>query len=232
MTYLFTINVLDQEQSSFGCESADFIVAGYTGRDELAVREHIDELAAIGVAPPPQVPMLYELSSDLISTSEAVAVAGGMATGEVEPVLIRHGGRWYLGIGSDLTDRDLERDDVKTSKAACPKPMGKTAVLLPADVADGGFDAVWDLVVANSYVDDELYQSGSLASLRRPSDIIQRIIGAGFAGDSTERDVVVFTGTIPLVGGKFREGQTWRGTLTLPDGRVINHEHNFVRTAQ
>jgi hypothetical protein len=40
-------------------ELTDFyaVVAGYTGRDAAAVQHHIDELAAIGVAPPPSVPM-------------------------------------------------------------------------------------------------------------------------------------------------------------------------------
>ena len=32
------------------------IVAGYTARDREAVMHHIDELAAIGIPPPPTVP--------------------------------------------------------------------------------------------------------------------------------------------------------------------------------
>lgn len=232
MNELLTIDVLDPDKSSFKCAVAGFIVAGYTGRDESSVRAHIDELAAIGIAPPEHVPMLYELSPELISIDEDIALTADTATGEVEPVLLWHDGCWYLGIGSDLTDRDLEREDVRTSKAACLKPMGSTFVRLPDNVADGGFDSDWDLIAACSYVDGVLYQTGSLAGLRPPSDIIGRVVEAGFIDDSSGRDVVVFTGTIPLVGGEFKAGKTWRGTLTFPDGRVISHEHKFVRTAQ
>ena len=43
----------------------DLVVAGYTGRDEASVKKHIDELAAIGVAPPETVPAFYELPASL-----------------------------------------------------------------------------------------------------------------------------------------------------------------------
>lgn len=52
------------------------IVAGYTGRDEAKVQHHIDELAAIGVAPPPQVPMLYRMPDGAATTAERISVPG------------------------------------------------------------------------------------------------------------------------------------------------------------
>ena len=36
------------------------VVAGYTGRDRASVMHHIDELAAIGIPPPPTVPMYWK----------------------------------------------------------------------------------------------------------------------------------------------------------------------------
>ena len=35
------------------------VLCGYTGRDQAAVRKHIDELAKEGVEPPPSVPILF-----------------------------------------------------------------------------------------------------------------------------------------------------------------------------
>ena len=68
------------------------LVIGYAGRDEASVRHHIDELAAIGIAPPPSVPMVYELPAELVTTDALLAVHGARTSGEVEPVLARAAG--------------------------------------------------------------------------------------------------------------------------------------------
>lgn len=229
MSLLQTLDVLGEGSTQIMLKPRSLIVAGYTGRDEGAVREHIEELAAIGVPPPPQVPMLYDLDPDLLTSDKVVEVGPGLTSGEIEPVLIRHQGRWYLGVGSDLTDRDLEREDVKTSKAACPKPLGRTVLPLPEDVATGGFDDVWGQTQAMSYVDGEPYQKGSLASLRPPSDLIPRVVEAIGSSRHVEEDVVVFAGTLPLIGGEFRAGAAWEARLTLPEGPTLNHQHEIMR---
>ncbi|WP_246291082.1 DUF2848 family protein [Paraburkholderia fynbosensis] len=43
----------------------DLTIAGWTGRNSEAVQHHIDELAAIGVAPPKQIPTLYRVARAL-----------------------------------------------------------------------------------------------------------------------------------------------------------------------
>lgn len=192
------------------------VVAGYTGRDEASVRAHIDELAAIGVPPPPSVPMFYDLSPDLVTTAGVVDVDGAMTSGEVEPVFVRTGGHWYLGVGSDHTDRDLEREDIATAKARCPKPMGTTLLPLPADPATGAFDAHWDAASARAEADGVLYQDGRVAELRTPGDLLPRLFAELDGVD--EGDLVVFTGTLPLVGGTFRAAASWQLSLTVPDG--------------
>lgn len=116
------------------------LVIGYAGRDQASVQHHIDELAAIGIAPPPHVPMVYELSPGLITYERIVRVPGTRTSGEVEPVLVRAGGVWHLALGSDHTDRDLEADDIKNSKAVCPKPVSRTAICLVCDPSIGGCD--------------------------------------------------------------------------------------------
>ncbi|WP_431911815.1 DUF2848 family protein [Micromonospora carbonacea] len=197
---------------------ARLIVAGYTGRDEAAVRAHIDELAAAGIAPPPTVPTFYPLAPALVTTDAEVVVSGPYTSGEVEPVLVRAAGRWYLGVGSDHTDRDLERADIARSKAACPKPVGGEVIALP-----GGPDRLdWDDVAASSEVDGVPYQAGRLGGLRTPGDLWRRTVEV--TGDPGG-DLVLFGGTLPLLAGHFVPGRTWRIRLDLPDGRTLTHTY-------
>jgi 4-hydroxyphenylacetate 3-monooxygenase len=194
------------------------IVAGYTGRDEEAVAAHIAELADIGVPPPPTVPAFYDLDPALLTTDPVITVDGEDTSGEVEPVIIRHGGRHYLAIGSDHTDRELEKTDISSSKAACPKPLGEVVLPLPDDLE--AFD--WDSVTAASEVDGEPYQRGTLAGLRRPADLLGRLAAAL---PDTDGDVVVFGGTFPLLTGRFVYGRRWRLRFELGDGTSLIHAY-------
>jgi 4-hydroxyphenylacetate 3-monooxygenase len=190
----------------------DLVVAGYTGRDEAEVRKHIDELAAIGVPPPDSVPAFYELDPALTTQSATVPVAGANTSGEVEPVLVRVGGRLYLTVGSDHTDRDIETRSVAESKAACPKPVG-TAVV-PVDAPD------WDAITAESTVDGVRYQAGALRALRIPTDVL------ALRGGPAHRDLVLFCGTLPLLGGTFVAGTRWELSLALPGGVTLTHAYS------
>ncbi|MDQ7910104.1 DUF2848 family protein [Phytohabitans sp. ZYX-F-186] len=194
------------------------IVAGYTGRDEAVVRAHIEELAAAGIPPPPTVPTFYPLDPALVTTAYEVAVTGTNTSGEVEPVLIRAAGRWYLGVGSDHTDRDLERVDIAGAKATCPKPVGGEVVALP----DGPDSLDWDGIAAASEVDAVPYQAGRLSALRTPGDLWRRAVAA--TGDPGG-DLVLFGGTLPLLDGHFVPGRTWWLRLDLPDGRRLTHTY-------
>jgi 4-hydroxyphenylacetate 3-monooxygenase len=184
------------------------LVIGYAGRDQASVQHHIDELAAIGIAPPPHVPMVYDLSPDLVTYESVVTVSGARSSGEVEPVLVRAAGAWYLALGSDHTDRELEAADVKTSKAVCPKPVSRTAIRLDGDPAAGGLDAAWDAIGVTSEIDGVAYQRGTLASLRVPSDLIAHAVAAGHTGD-----LVIFCGTVPLLDGAFRYGARFSAAM-------------------
>lgn len=202
------------------------IVAGYTGRNEAAVREHIEELAAIGIAPPPQVPMRYDLTPSLLTTESSLQVTGARTSGEVEPVLLRHRGRWYLGVGSDHTDRALERDDIGRSKAACPKPIGPVILALPHGVTEGSIDDAWDEATVESTVNGELYQSGQLSALRTPANLLSHLAEA-IAEEDPDADVAVFAGTVPLIDGEFRHGHEW--TLTLRFGKdTLTHHYSLA----
>ena len=194
----------------------------YTARDQDAVARHIAELAEIGVAPPATVPAFYDLPPDLLSSEATVTVGGTNTSGEVEPVLIRAGGRWFLAVGSDHTDRDLERDDVAASKAACPKPIGAQVLALPDEPATFGLDDV----AAVSVVDGVDYQAATLAELLPPHEVLGRM-RAALAEDPLENgeDFALFGGTTPLLEGVFAPGTHWELALRLPDGTGVAHTY-------
>ncbi|GAB2983389.1 DUF2848 domain-containing protein [Amycolatopsis acidiphila] len=200
-------------------EPERLVVAGYTAKDEAAVRAHIAELADIGVPPPSSVPAFYDLDPALLTADAVVEVGGRKTSGEVEPVVIRHGGRYFLGVGSDHTDRELEREDVAGSKAACPKPLGSV-------VADAGTDLSevdWDRLLAGSTVDGRPYQEGSVSTLRHPAELVERM-NAVLDVPCTV-DLVLYCGTLPLPGGEFVYGSAWRVQLELPGGHTLAHAY-------
>jgi hypothetical protein len=64
------------------------ILAGWTGRDEAAVREHMAELAHYGVPPPSTFPLLYRVSASLVSQTDRLEVLGPHTSGEIEFVIV------------------------------------------------------------------------------------------------------------------------------------------------
>lgn len=195
------------------------VVAGYTGADPAAVQHHIDELAAIGVAPPATVPAFYSMPDGLLTQDVAISVTGAGTSGEVEPVLLRLSGRLFLGVGSDHTDRDLERDSVARSKAVCPKPVGRDVV----EVGSEGLD--WRAVTLRSAVDGVAYQEGYLASLLPPTEVLDRYQQGGHDDGG---DLVLFGGTLPLINGSFTPGREWELALHVPGHEPLEHTYTVT----
>lgn len=192
------------------------VVAGYTGRDAAAVQHHIDELAAQGIAPPEQVPMFYPVDAALVTQQEDCEVGSSGTCGECEPVLVRADGRLFLAVGSDHTDRDLERESVALSKAACVKPVSRMAIEVTADLS-------WDDLHLRSWVDGVLYQESAMASLRVPTETLALWEAAPQTGD-----LVMFAGTVPILGGTFVPGHSWRVSITLPEGPELEHHYTVT----
>lgn len=194
-------------------EPQHLIVAGYTGSDQAAIRHHIEELAAIGVPEPETVPAFYDLDTALATTVKVIAVDTTTTSGEVEPVLILDDGHYYLTVGSDHTDRELEKEGIKLSKAACPKPIAGTVIDLGTDPS--ALD--WDKVEARSWVDGDLYQEGHLSALLPAGVVLEKWRATG--ADSSS--LLLFGGTLPLLDGTFRYGQHWRMELVAPGHQPI-----------
>lgn len=201
------------------------VVAGYTGRDQEAVRHHIDELAAIGVPEPETIPAFYPLEPDLLTTADVIEVDGSQTSGEVEPVLIRANGTYYLTIGSDHTDRERETVGIQLSKAACPKPVARTVI----ELGDPPALVEWDAIVVRSWVEGDLYQEGTLASMLPITQVLaewDQIAG------SADVALVLFGGTRPLIDGTFRYGRDWRMRLEVPGHAPIELSYSVnVRNA-
>src|SRR3954451_14217327 len=104
-------------------QPAALIVAGWTGRDEAALRHHIEELAALGVPRPSSVPVFYRNSSLNLTQAPVVEVLGPDTSGEVEPVIVAVGDQLWLTVGSDHTDRKAETQGIALSKQLCPKQL-------------------------------------------------------------------------------------------------------------
>ncbi|MDR1622025.1 MAG: DUF2848 domain-containing protein, partial [Synergistaceae bacterium] len=90
--------------------------AGYAGRDQKAVKDHIAELAKLGVPAPYAVPAMYWIEPGRVFSLEKLFVVGEATSGEVEFFMARdEGGDLFMTLASDHTDRALET--VSVSKA-------------------------------------------------------------------------------------------------------------------
>jgi len=121
------------------------VVAGWTGRDEAALRHHIEELAAIGVPQPSSVPVFYRISVANLTQADSIEVLGTDTSGEAEPVLVSLPDGIWVGLGSDHTDRKAETVGIALSKQLCAKVVGRALWRLE-EIADR-----WDRLMLRSF---------------------------------------------------------------------------------
>ena len=170
------------------------VIAGWTGRDQRRVNEHIEELKALGVAPPSTTPLFYRVSASRLTVAEEIETCGDNSSGEVETVLMSVDGSLWVGVGSDHTDRDVERSSVAASKQMCDKPVAPELWAFD-DVAEH-----WDSLELRSWLvtgeERRLYQEGATSALLEPGELIDK-----YAGASLPDDTAMFCGTLPAMGG-------------------------------
>lgn len=197
--------LFDTPEGPLEVEITQAIVAGWTGRDRAAVDHHIAELAEIGVTPPSTVPLFYRVSAGLLTQSYVIEVLGPDTSGEVEPLVVKAGGRLWLGLASDHTDRALETTSVAASKQICAKPVARE--LWPFDeVADrlDQIDLACEIEEDGAFTD---YQKGTLANIRPLSDLI--------AASGLEEGGAMLCGTLGAIGG-VRPATRYRMALRDP----------------
>lgn len=189
-------------------------VAGFTGRDSAAVMAHVEELADLGVPAPVEVPTFYSLPCTLLTTASLISVNSQQTSAEVEPVLFCADGELYVGVGSDHTARDLERVNIRRSKAACPKVIGMEVVSYREAVA------VWDEIELRTRAgaDIDLYQEGRASDLLPIPVVIEEMRQRGHElVDGT----IIFLGTVPLKAKTFVYSDRWTLELSLPAGPTL-----------
>jgi hypothetical protein len=190
----------------------ELVIAGWTGRDEAALRKHIRELEEIGVKPPKTTPIFYRVSASLFTYANEIQVSGPDTSGEVEFVLISTDRGLRVAVGSDHTDRKAETIGVSLSKQLCAKPV--SADSWPYEEVKPH----WEKLVLRSWQDGELYQEGPVTAMRSPEDLMARYgkLPAGHA---------MFCGTLAAKGG-IRGGSRFRMELEDPvRARKLTHEY-------
>jgi len=173
------------------------VLCGYTGRDQEAVRKHIEELAKEGIEPPASVPILYPKPAWGLTQKDAIQVEGRETSGEVEFCLLIDEQTIYVGVASDHTDRELERIDIRKSKQVCPTILSRT-LWNYEEIKD-----TWDQIQIRSWAikdgQKSIYQEAVLGSILPPRDLIrlvQQQLNDRISG------IVLFSGTPPLLAGE------------------------------
>lgn len=172
--------------------SVDRLVnCGYTGRDETAVRSHIEELEAEGIPAPDRFPTVYAKPAHLLTTSAGIEVAGERTSGEAEFAIVVADDETLIAAGSDHTDRELERESIPLSKLVCPNVMGTEAWRLD-DVIDH-----WDALELRSWTERDgervRYQDASVDQIKPPTELVELVDGRT-TGELA--DMAVFSGSV------------------------------------
>jgi hypothetical protein len=190
------------------------VIAGWTGRDEAALRKHIRELEEIGVKPPKSTPIFYRVAASLFTYADEIQVSGPDTSGEVEFVLLSTPEGLRVAVGSDHTDRKAETIGVSLSKQLCAKPVSGES---------WRYDEVkphWEKLMLRAWADGELYQEGLVSAMRSPEDLLQKhALKPGWA---------MFGGTLAAKGG-IRPAA--RFTMELEDPvlkRRLRHEYRVT----
>ncbi len=203
------------------------VAAGYTGRNREAVLAHIEELKKLGVPAPEKVPATYWIDPNRVTKEDKIYVIGEKTSGEVE-VFIAKGedGKTYVTVGSDHTDRELEKISVSKAKQICSK------VIAPSCWEASEILDHWDELILRMEVkrkedaDYLLYQEGTLSKII-PLKELERL-----AFEEKPKNVKlpsIFSGTVPILRGEPIFANLYRMTLTDPVlNRKISHSYEVI----
>ena len=167
------------------------VCAGWVGRDKKAVQAHMEELAQHGIPGPSQTPTYMNYSPYLATPDTAIDVVGPESSGEVEYLIFKNAGEIYIGVGSDHTDRDMEKHSIPGSKQMCAKVLAP--VVWPYSEVRGH----WDRILLRSWSEDRgqrvLYQEDALGTVLD----VERIL-SGLPKDDglPENGMLIFSGTV------------------------------------
>lgn len=195
------------------------IIAGWTGRVKTAMEKHIAELEELGIKRPESMPVFYRSAVDRLTTLPTIQVPGNTSSGEVEFVLLNVDGKIWVGVGSDHTDREVETYNITISKHMCEKPIAST--VWPYDELKDHWDELLISSTIGSGDKKELYQSGSVAAMLAPEDLIGAFEEK--TGEQFTPGTVMMGGTLAAIGG-VRPARLFEMQLLDPlNQRTISH---------
>jgi hypothetical protein len=171
---------------------------------------------------PASTPIFYRVAAARLTTDGEIEASGTQSGGEVEYLLLRHGGRTWVGVGSDHTDREVEKFGVTVSKQMCDKPIA------PQFWAYDEVAPHWDRLILRSFVVENgkraVYQDGPVAAMLHPKDLLARFAADGALPD----DTLMFCGTLAAHGG-VRATEQFAFEIEDPVlGRKIAHEYQVT----
>ena len=185
------------------------IIAGWTGRNVEAMEAHISELEKLGVSRPTKTPTFYRCAVEQLTMEREFQVIGTDSSGEIEFFILSLDDGYWVGLGSDHTDRAVEVIDVTVSKQMCAKPIAKKLWRYD-DIIDH-----WnDLTLKSSIIVDgkeEEYQEGLVTTMKDPKDLISLYTG----GKKLLPGTLMFCGTLAVSGG-VRSADIFQASLIDP----------------
>ncbi len=205
------------------------VACGYTGRNRKAVLDHIEELKKLGVPAPEKVPATYWIDPERVSTSSEIYVIGDKTSGEVEIFMAKNNkGETFITVGSDHTDRELERISVSKAKQICPKIIGTECWKL-SEIREH-----WDKIILKMEVKTSeekgafiLYQEGELITLLPPEELEKLAYSEkpGYA-----RLPSIFGGTISILTKETIFASVYRLSIHDPIlDRTITHTYKVIK---
>lgn len=192
-------------KSVISADIKNLMVVGFSGKDVEKTMEHIHELEKEGVKCPSEVPVPYQCDPQIVTRKEIIDVIGPKTSGEAEYLILCHEGKFYIGIGSDHTDREMEAVSIHKSKQVCLKPCS---------VEFWDYEEVKDhlpqlRLISTQVVDGKEidYQNGVAGDLLPFDVIIEKV-----QKEVQLEDCLIYTGTVPLLNG-FRFGEQFSARL-------------------
>lgn len=197
---------------------------GRTSRDPRDTLKHLEELQRAGIKVSKEIPSYNPKVRDRITTGNKIEVLPNSKTsGEVEYVLLfSDNNNFYVTVGSDHTDRELEKYNVVLSKQMCLNVVAPK-IWRYEDVKEH-----WDDLIMRAWVKTngqrQLYQEGRLVKILRPEELIEKV-RLRVTGDL--KGSVIYSGTFPIIGGELCFSPYFE--IELIDehrGRYINYIYN------
>ena len=199
------------------------VLAGWAGRNSAAVEAHIRELEALGTPRPTRTPVFYRVSASLLTTAVIIEVVGHETSGEVEFVIVPRADGLWVGLGSDHTDRGLERTSVALAKQLCAKVVAPTLWRLDDLLPH------WDDIALRSWAHRdgrrEPYQDGTAAAILPPDQLLAKY---GEFAEPLTSGGAMFSGTIATI-DEIAPADEFEMELHDPVlNRRLNHRYRIV----